>query len=365
MSESIPATIVVPPAAPDWSRIDRYLYRGEHLVADWFHVLKVCLYLILACGLYAVIEQYVLQVSPRLIANPAGFACRFFGFSHFAVGLLFLLTSKKMRRVEGWAWLVGLLGVGVVIATVFTRLGGDKNPVMVILYFLFFMIHGYRDLVFFYRTTTADPVRERLRSQILTLTQVSLLVILFYVYASVFLFLVNGKLPRYKPEVQAQVDALIPYLHIGLQWAWLGLLGLFAGLWRLVRRWPERAADVWTANRAVFLVLIYATLIIMTGPWTFDLLILSHFVGWYFYARRQLAMRPKQSTVADGLWKWFRNSASGFQRLHLGAAAAFLMAIVIDHFVLERTGFVNTLLSQNAFFVWTILHVCISFAPRS
>jgi len=103
----------------------------------------------------------------------------------------------------------------------------------------------------------------------------------------------------------------------------------------------------------------------LLGAWIFNLLILSHFVGWYFYASRRLASTPRQPTREGGLWKWFRGSVAGFQRLHLGAAAIVFILILINYFFLADTGIINTLFSANAFYYWTVIHVSISFAPRT
>ena len=62
-----------------------------------------------------------------------------------------MLSSKKMRKASGWLWFMGLLGVGVLIAVFFYNFGGKFNLVMVIFYFLFFMVHGFRDMVFISR----------------------------------------------------------------------------------------------------------------------------------------------------------------------------------------------------------------------
>jgi hypothetical protein len=359
----------IPANAPGLSHFKNYLYREDEIVGDWLNVLKWCLIPILAFAVYWAIEKYFLQFSPRLVPNPAEFPTRFFGFSHYFVGSIFLLTSKRMRRIEGWVWLIALLGIGVLISVFFSHFGGERNPIMVIFYFLFFMIHGYRDMVFFYQPTLDDPISERLRSQILVLAQAALILILFYFLVPAYLLFLELKPRRYPPELQAQIDALKPFLQIALNWTWVILLASLVGLWHRVQRFPGGWKEVWSSNRAVFLVLLYTSLIILAsplvGPWTFNLLILSHFVGWYFYASRRMRTMPKQTTRADGLWRWFRGSVVGFQRLHLGAAAVFLVAIIINHFVLEGTGILNTLVSSRAFFYWTIIHVTISFAPKS
>ena len=60
-----------------------------------------------------------------------------------------------------------------------------------------------------------------------------------------------------------------------------------------------------------------------------------------------------------------RRSVSGFQALHIGAAAILLVLILINHYVFASEGILNLLFSSNAFYYWTVIHVTISFAPKS
>ncbi|PWT83251.1 MAG: hypothetical protein C5B44_00880 [Acidobacteria bacterium] len=354
---------------PTSRRLNKSLYRDDEVVGDFLKVLKWCLIPILCFTAVWLIEIYVLQKPSRFVPNPAEFTSRVFGFSHHLVGLTFLLTSKKMRKLEGWAWFVGLLAVSAMIAIFFYKFGGRLNPVMVILYFLFFMVHGYRDMVFFYKPVTEDATLERTRSRILALMQVCLLIFLMNVLVPAYFFYRSLKPRSYSPELKAQIDALLPYLEGVLTLSWLLLPICLLGIWRLLRQFPEGGRGFWKDNKPVLLVLLYTSLIILASPllgaWIFNLLILSHFVGWYFFASRRLAGLPRQSAREDGLWRWFRGSVTGFQRLHLGTAAIILVLIFINYVFLSGTGIINTLFSANAFYYWTVIHVTISFAPRS
>jgi hypothetical protein len=239
----------------------------------------------------------------------------------------------------------------------------------VIFYFLFFMVHGYRDMVFFYRFSADDPSIRRLQSWIWILFQACLLLSLFYVLVPSYLLYLSLKPRHLSPEYQAKVNLLMPFLYGALKLGWVLLLAAGIGLWRSLKRFPGGWTNNWSSDRALFLVLIYTTLIILAsplvGPWVYNMLILSHFVGWYFYTSRRLAKLPRQSSRADGLWQWFRSSVAGFQSLHLGVAAIFLVAILINHFALGSTGTLNLLVSSRAFYYWTVIHVTISFAPKS
>lgn len=370
MAEAISAVTTYPPATTlVVNRRNKSLFREDEVVPEWLKILKWCFIPILCFTVVWFVEKYIVQSSHRLFYNPAEFPCRVFGFSHYLVGLMFMMSSKKMRKVEGWVWFVGLLAVSLLISVFFYNFGGKANPVMVIFYFLFFMVHGFRDMVFFYKPVTDDSGLERTRSQILALFQACLLLSLMYVLVPAYFLYLSLKPKPYTPELQAQIDMLMPYLKGVLMGSWILLLGCLVVLRRLFRKLPDGLTGFWQGNKPVLLVLLYTALIILAsplvGPWTYNLLILSHFVGWYFYASRRLATMPKQSTRGDGLWKWFRGSVAGFQRLHLGVAAIFFVVILLNHFFLMDTGIINTLFSANAFYYWTVIHVTISFAPRS
>jgi len=368
MAETLSAVGPYAPRTPLLRRPNKSLYRDDQVVADYLKVLKWCLIPILALTAVWLFEIYVLQSPRRFVPNPAEFASRIFGFSHYAVGLMFLMTSRKMRKPVGWAWFVGLLAIGILISFFFYNFGGKANPVLVIFYFLFFMVHGFRDVVFFYKPSTDDPGLERTRSQLLGVVQVCLLLSLMYVLVPAYLFYRSLRPRSYAPELKAQVDILMPYLNAILALSWLLLPISLFGLWRLSRKFPDGLVGFLRDDKPLLLVLLYSSLIILASPllgaWIYNLLILSHFVGWYFYASRRLASLPRQSSRKDGLWKWFRGSVAGFQRLHLGAAAIFLVIILLNYFLLESR-IINTLLSANAFYYWTVIHVTTSFGPRS
>lgn len=370
MEETFVGTAAYAPPSPAVVlKVDKSLYRPDEVVADYFKVLKWCFIPILAFTAVWLFEIYILHSARRFVANPAELASRVFGFSHYVVGLIFLISSRKMRRLQGWAWFTGLLGVGIVISLFFYNFGGRANPILVIFYFLFFMVHGFRDVVFFYKPATTDVGLETTRSWILGLLQVCLLVGLMYLLVPAYFFYRSLRPKTYWPELQNQIDALMPYLKAVLAFAWILFPLCIVLISHHLRRFPDGRRGFISDNRPILLVLSYSVLIILLSPllgvWIYNLLILSHFVGWYFYASRRLSTIPKQAEPSQGLWKWFRGSTAGFQRLHLGAAAIFLIVIFVNYFFLPDTGVVATLFSANAFYYWTVIHVSVSFAPRA
>lgn len=349
--------------------INKSLYSYTEVVPEFFKILKWCIIPIIAFVFYWFTEKYIVDASPRLVYNPAEFPCRFFGFSHYLVGFIYMMSSRKMKAVSGWLWFIGLLTVSIGGGYMFFSLGGRGNQVLVIFYFLFFMIHGYRDMVFFYKPETDEKELEGLRTRILLLTQVGLILGLMYVLVPAFFLYMTLRPKTYSPELQASMDTLRLFLNALLMVGWIGLVGSLIGIWRLAKKFPGGLKGFWVDDKPVLLVIIYTSLIILAtplvGPWTYNLLILSHFVGWYFFASRRLSTIPKQATRQDGFWKWVRGSVSGFQTMHLGFAAVFLILILINHYVFASTGILELLFSSNAFYYWTIVHVTISFAPKN
>lgn len=368
MAETASAINSLPSVAqPRVGRMRRALYREDEIVPDWLRVLKWSFALIAAFTVYHAIEKFLAQAEHPFIYNPAEFSCRVVGLSHYTVGLIFLLSAKRMKRAAGWAWFTGLLAVGVLLCVFFYAFGADKNPVLQMLFFLYFITHGYRDMVFFYRPESSSPDEaERAQQKILKLTQVCLLLSLFFILSPLYLLYLSNRHKFYEPELQAKIDALMPYLKLFLIWGWPVLLLYLISLWRAVKRFP--AGSVWSENRPVFLVLISASVLFLISPllgvWTFHLLILTHFVGWYLYASRSLSAIPKQSHRSDGLWRWFRGSVKGFRTLHVGIAALFLALILISYLFPDRLAFLNIMVNSKAFYYWNLIHVTISFAPR-
>jgi hypothetical protein len=370
MEETLSRPALYAPAAPAIApSFNKSLYRPDEVVADYFKVLKWCFIPILAFTAVWLLEIYILHNPRRFVANPAELASRVFGFSHYLVGLIFMMSSRKMRKLQGWGWFVGLLGVGILISIFFHNFGGRANPILVIFYFLFFMVHGFRDVVFFYKPRTANRNLERTRSWILGLLQTCLLLALMYVLVPAYFFYRSLKPKTYWPELQNQINVLMPYLKAVLWVAWLMAPICIVAMWRQLQKFPGGLGGFYRDNQPILLVLLYSVLLILLSPvlgvWIYNLLILSHFVGWYFYASRRLASTPRQSARGEGLWKWFRGSTAGFQRLHLGIAAAFLILILFNYFFLTDRGILSMLFSANAFYYWTVIHVTISFAPRN
>ena len=149
-----------------------------------------------------------------------------------------MMSSKKMKKASGWLWFSGLLAISIGICFIFYNFGGRANSVMVIFYFLFFMVHGYRDIVFFYRPQTQDKALENKRTWILRLFQVCLILTLMYILVPAFFLYLRIKPKTNTPELQASIEALVPYLNAVMMTGWIVLLGSLVGLWKLLKEFP-------------------------------------------------------------------------------------------------------------------------------
>ena len=101
MAETISAIQTYAPITLPASGLpNKSLYRDDEVVADFLKVLKWCLIPILCFTAIWLFEIYVIQNPRRLVPNPAELTSRIFGFSHYMVGLMFMMSSKKMRKAE-------------------------------------------------------------------------------------------------------------------------------------------------------------------------------------------------------------------------------------------------------------------------
>jgi hypothetical protein len=144
-----------------------------------------------ACGLGYAIEKYLVFVPLgwmddrhsalyRMFKNPAELPMRLFGLPHFIIGLLFMLSSKRMRGPKSWAQFAGLLGLGTLFCWLFYKFGsvpdpktgawtGDLNATALLAFYFYFLIHGFRDETFFYKAYGDMPKDAAASQEKLTL----------------------------------------------------------------------------------------------------------------------------------------------------------------------------------------------------
>ncbi|RMF86218.1 MAG: hypothetical protein D6744_00070, partial [Planctomycetota bacterium] len=139
------------------------------------------------CVLGYVIEKYVVRdmlhwisdTRYRMFKNPAELPMRLFGLPHFVVGFLFMVSSRRMRTARAWAWFFGLAALGTLFCWLFYRYGYDGERISalaLLVFYFYFLIHGFRDEAFFYKAFGDMPSEAgRTHDRIMVVLQVLML----------------------------------------------------------------------------------------------------------------------------------------------------------------------------------------------
>jgi hypothetical protein len=96
----------------------------------------------------------------RLVAEPAEAATRYIAIAHFILAFLFIGLSPGMRTSRALASIVALLGVGALLSGGFSFLERTSPVLASYAFFAYFVLHDFRDQVFFYRVNGDCPAPE-------------------------------------------------------------------------------------------------------------------------------------------------------------------------------------------------------------
>lgn len=329
-----------------------------------------------ACAVLYCVEKYGFDLKerglPRMFFNPAEIAMRIFGLPHFIVGLFFMLTSRRMKTLSGWMWFVGLLALGVGFAYCFGQLGGHRNPVMLIAFYFYFLIHGFRDEAYFYRTSGDCPAgNSQHQTRVVLLLQAMLISLVFAFTMPTYLEFLNlkGQLPADDPVLNTFFPASLPFLARFAMYL-IPIMGFnLAMFWLVARRTPGGWPAVWRQHHPILVVFLGSTGIVLAtlfvGPWTFNYVVLAHFVGWYLFAIRKLRNAPPRTDASPARpLLWVRTTVPGFQFLHLGLALVVTALIAVSVYGLHMQGPLEAIVGGPSFYYWTVIHVTLSFYPR-
>lgn len=331
------------------------------------------------CVLAYVIEKYLVMQqwglitdsTHRMFKNPAELPMRLFGLPHFIVGISFMLTSRRMRGVRSFAWLIGLSIAGVVLSWLFYTFGrsGDTiHPFAMLLFYFYFLIHGFRDEAFFYKSYNEMPKgAEGQHDRIMVILQLLLLGLLLALGLPAYALYGQFK-PEFKhPALEAIFPANWPYaIRFFSLLAPMTLIAIFA-LRRIANNFPDGLRGLWRVHRPILTVFLISTCIILialvSGPWTFNAVVLMHFVAWYIFARHMIERHPPK-VPPRSLWAKMRQTKGGFAFFHIGIAVVAVAAVAISTYAFGKTGTLELIVGSKSFYYWTIMHVTLSFFPR-
>ena len=305
----------------------------------------------------------------RLVWHAVETSMRYLALAHFLVAVLYMTTSRAMRSVRSWMWFFGLAGIGVLLSWAFHLGGALQGALAAALFYAYFMVHDFRDQMFFFHTNRDAPADVEPSNSKPFLWAVPLLV--FAGIAATFLvgaaFRIGGA-RRYTDGIYGGLDTT-PRAAIALA-IFFAVLGLT--VWTVRRchaMFPGGVGAFARAYRPILMVFLAVPLVLIL-----DILITGrvyaivtlHVTAWYVFVDRTLAARPPPAARPTG-WAWWRSTRAGFNLIHGAVVVALLGAGIIWAYGFrnnpELTGF-RALLSREAFPYWTIMHVTVSFVPR-
>lgn len=326
-----------------------------------------------------------LKGSPlRMVVDPSEFAVRVVGLAHFVIAGIFLATSPRLRAPGGWLWLVGLGAASVFQCWAFAAMGGRQNPLALILFYMYFIIHAFRDEAFFYRIRAGKAAAaEAQTDSVIRWLQVLAICVLLGLLAAALTVRRSGFgiSDRQDTALAALFPSTWPFAAVfATTVAPLALLATYAYA-RIAERQPGGFVGLVRAHRPLILVIGISMAILLSsmlvGAWVYNLVIVMHFVAWFEFTTTKIRQLPKPVRAAAN-WRhpldWSRRSLVGFSVLHIGLSALFLSLIALNHYSLHRAPVtlagttvsnpIELLFSAKNLYYWTITHVTLSFFPR-
>ncbi len=302
----------------------------------------------------------------RLVYHPVETSMRFLAIPHFLIAIMFTLSSRRLRRPGTAGRFLMLAAAGVGLCLLFREAGGREAFLAKTLFFLYFLVHEFRDEASFYvangdAPSGVDP--RRLSREVLLLPALLLLL-----GATGYLLAVTlgiGRAGTHATAIFGDLPAAVRQVA--------GSLPLVATLlwgWHRFGR-GGRSLAYWRAHRPLVTVFVGILLLILLDLLLHGrvrALITLHVTAWYAFTLHQLARRPSPATPPrPWSWTWVRTTPRGFSCLHIGLFLAVLLGAALWAYGFrnspERTAF-HLLLSRDAFPYWTIMHISLSFLPK-
>lgn len=309
------------------------------------------------CLIYLV-ENYALRLERQFVESPVEVAMRALAMAHFTIAWLFLFTSPRLRNRQALCRLgvTTLLGAGLCL--LFAHYGATRNPLLVMFFYGYFLVHEVRDEALIYQAygdaPAAGPDNASLLKALSLATTTVMMTALTLSYLA-YITLVEKMTP---------LDQLPP----GVVPAIVALLLLASGY--TVYRCLQTAYRVHGSLQAFAfayqpLLMVYAAILAILllgstlGSTGFNLIILLHVVAWLVFVPYQLGKRS--GPRACNPWAWLRSTPLGFWVLHVGLALLFLALMGVRVHLWERVGFVSELLASGNFTYWGLMHISMSF----
>ncbi len=308
----------------------------------------------------------------RLVYMPSETIMRLFGVSHVLIATLYLATSRQIRSWSRSLAVGALLAVGVGICFGYAGLQGMSPRIASAGFFLYFIVHDFRDQVYFYFEHGDAPAEgnQAVLTRLLFWTPLCLVLSLLVLAVVVTLLGAPGTRAS-----QASLASLPPVVA--------GLLGFlllfgFAGSLIHLRRLWKQSGEVSVrrhlrAHRAIYRVLGGSLLLVLIGWVTTGrshVIVILHVTAWYVFILRQLRLRaadPAVSRPGRFTWQWLRTTPAGFNLLHLGSFAILFLAAGIWVYAFRSDPSLTPLwatLDVDNFRYWTLIHVTLSLRPR-
>ena len=356
----------IAPSAPGPARLSR-------TERQWLLALGMTLGLIALFAGIAAIERSVSRGggrATRFIWDASEASARFLAIAHTIVATAFLLTSKKVRRPGMALRLAGFTALGVAICFGFEQLGGIRAPIGGFLFYAYFIAHELRDEGYLSeRNGDAGPPLAPTDARWLTWTP-SLMAVIVLLAVGVAGAAFGGGARR----LTALVADVAPAVRIGGGVLLLGALAGAAAL--LVRRTARAEGAPFSAHlsrrrpRIFVTVGLLAVLLlgaVATGK--LYLVVALHVVWWAVFAYQGLTRAPAPAVRPRPLsWSWVRATPAGFAAFH-AAVLLLVVGVAAAHALLAKNDpswtVATVVAGRDAFPYWTLMHVSLSWLPRT
>ena len=324
----------------------------------------------LLVGLFEVVGRLERLAAPdveragRLVRDATETTTRLLAVAHTLVATWFLLTSRRMREPAERRRVAALGALGVALAVGFSKLGGRDSELAMLLFTVYFFLHALRDEAWFYAALgdaprdEADAAGRRLGGAMLVVLAAS--------------FVAAGAVGAARAGRITGLASLPTAARLAVGAA--AVAAAAVAVHRLLRGLPRPAgagvgAGV-SRHRPLVVALAAAgattaASLALTGR--FYAVVALHVVAWFVFTVRRLRAAPPSPRPSVGSLAWARTTATGFVVLHVVAllvpcavAATWALAARND----PSWTAAAALTSRDAFPLWTIVHVTLSWTPR-